>query len=191
MLEVKEFIKDVNTDDVEAVFKYARERGLPYYSYTINEKIKEFEKILNSKFYDGIKDNTISQNLQGIGLAWSYFPHHWEVPVLKMKRPIDIWNNDSLLKKAIASRIKWGGTVHKDGSMTDACLRKAIRTASGVQSVSNFRPTAAAAIYHTYAKKGVVWDMSGGYGGRLLGAYASGEVKKYIWGRRFLTKRKS
>jgi hypothetical protein len=167
-------------DNVENVFKYARTRGLPYYCYTKNEKIKEFGKILKSKFQQGIQRNIILQNLQGIGLAWSYFPHHWEVPVLHMKRPIDVWNDDNLLKKAIASRIKWGGVVQKDGSMTDACLRKAIRTASGVQAVSNFRPTAAASIYYNYAKDGVVWDMCGGYGGRLLGAYASGKVKKYI-----------
>ena len=167
-------------DKIEEVFNYARSRGLPIYSYTLNEKIKEIEKILNSKFQHGIKDNVILQNLQGIGLAWSYFPHHWEVPVLKMKRPIDIWNNDDLLKKAIASRIKWGGVVKENGFMTDSCLRKAIRTASGVQAVSNFRPTAAASIYYHYAQDGTVWDMSGGYGGRILGAYASGKVKKYI-----------
>ena len=64
--------------------------------------------------------------------------------------------------------------------MTHSNLRKAIRTASGVQAVSNFRPTAAASIYYKYAGGGVVWDMSCGYGGRLLGALACGNVRKYI-----------
>jgi hypothetical protein len=50
---------------------------------------------------------------------------------------------------------------------------------TGVQGVSNFRPTAAACIYNTFAKGGVVWDMSGGWGGRLLGAIAGG-VDRYI-----------
>ena len=129
---------------------------------------------------NGIFNNEVLQYLHGIGLAWSYFPHHWEVQVLKMKRPIDIFQDDKLLKKALASRIKWGGKVGLDGFMSDADLRKAIRTASGVQAVSNFRPVASASIYYKYARNGIVWDMSCGYGGRLIGALASGSVKKYI-----------
>jgi hypothetical protein len=59
-------------------------------------------------------------------------------------------------------------------------MRKMLKIYSGVQGVSNFRPTAAAAIYDEYAGDGVVWDMSGGWGGRLLGAIISDKVKKYI-----------
>lgn len=161
-------------------FKYARKRGMPYYSYSHDEKLIEFDKIKRANFKNGIEGNEVLQLLHGLGLAWSYFPHHWEVQVLKMKRPIDVYNDDKLLKKALASRIKYGGKVGLDGYMTDANLRKAIRTASGVQAVSNFRPVAASSIYHKYANGGVVWDMSCGYGGRLIGALASGSVKKYI-----------
>lgn len=161
-------------------FKYARKRGMPYYSYSHDEKLIEFDKIKRANFRNGIEGNEVLQLLHGLGLAWSYFPHHWEVQVLKMKRPIDVYNDDKLLKKALASRIKYGGKVGVDGYMTDANLRKAIRTASGVQAVSNFRPVAAASIYHKYTNDGVVWDMSCGYGGRLIGALASGSVKKYI-----------
>ena len=50
---------------------------------------------------------------------------------------------------------------------------------SGVQGVSNFRPTAAACIYNRFARGGTVWDMSGGWGGRLLGAIAA-KVDYYI-----------
>ena len=167
-------------DELDLAFKYARERGMTYYSYTKEEKLIEFDKIRKSDFMNGIFNNEVLQYLHGIGLAWSYFPHHWEVQVLKMKRPIDIFQDDKLLKKALASRIKWGGKVGLDGFMSDADLRKAIRTASGVQAVSNFRPVASASIYYKYARNGIVWDMSCGYGGRLIGALASGSVKKYI-----------
>ena len=168
------------TDELDMAFKYARNRGMPYYSYNYQEKLLEFDKIKKADFENGIICNEVLQLLHGLGLAWSYFPHHWEVQVLKMKRPIDVFNNDKLLKKALASRIKYGGKVGTKGYMTDANLRKAIRTASGVQAVSNFRPVAAASIYYKYAHNGVVWDMSCGYGGRLIGALASGSVKKYI-----------
>jgi len=167
-------------DELNMAFKYARDRGMPYYSYSHDEKLIEFDKIQRANFHNGIEGNEVLQLLHGLGLAWSYFPHHWEVQVLKMKRPIDVYNDDKLLKKALTSRIKYGGKVGVDGFMTDANLRKAIRTASGVQAVSNFRPVAAASIYHKYANDGVVWDMSCGYGGRLIGALASGSVKKYI-----------
>lgn len=167
-------------NELSLAFEYARKRGLPYYKYTKEQKYNEFEKLKRADFKNGIEGNEIKQLLHGLGLAWSYFPHHWEVQVLKMKRPIDVWNNDILLKKALASRIKWGGKVGEDGFMTDANLRKAIRTASGVQAISNFRPLAAASIFYKYANNGIVWDMSCGYGGRLLGALASESVKKYI-----------
>ena len=63
--------------------------------------------------------------------------------------------------------------------ISDSGIRKMLKIYSGVQGVSNFRPTAAATIYDVFAKDGVVWDMSGGWGGRLLGAIVSG-VKRYI-----------
>lgn len=172
-------MKVINDEQIDLAFKYFRKRGVPYYSYEEDEKQIEFNKIKNSKYKEGIVDGEILQLLHGIGLAWSYFPHHWEVQVMKMKRPIDVYNNDELLKKALKSRIKWGGKVLDNGYMTDANLRKAIRTASGVQAVSNFRPVAGATIYHRYANNGVVWDMSSGYGGRLFGALACG-LNKYI-----------
>jgi hypothetical protein len=50
----------------------------------------------------------------------------------------------------------------------------------GTQTVSNFRPTAAKYIYETYGGDGVTWDMSSGWGGRLLGALSSKRIKKYI-----------
>ena len=60
---------------------------------------------------------------------------------------------------------------HKD---TASGLRKTLRIMTGSQGVSNFRPTAAHAIYSRFLPEGgTTWDMSGGYGGRLLGAIKS------------------
>ena len=84
----------LNDEKIELAFKYFRKRGLPYYSYEEDKKQIEFNKIKNSKYKEGIVGGEILQLLHGIGLAWSYFPHHWEVQVMKMKRPIDVYNND-------------------------------------------------------------------------------------------------
>lgn len=175
-------IDAIRIERAEKALIYARTRGVPKYEYSSYEKGVEFAKICKAKFASSIVDGEVLQLLHGIGLAWSYFPHHWGVYVMKMKTPLDIFYDDALLKKALISRMKWGGdtNIREDGYLTDSQLRKAIRTASGVQSVSNFRPVAAAAIYHKYAGNGVIWDMSCGFGGRLFRAIASGRVTKYI-----------
>lgn len=169
-------------DKALAAFAYARKRGFPHYNLSLGQMMKDFETF---KKYDIKKiiehDNRIKQTFHCMGLCWSYFPHHWEIPTRKMKTPMDIWNDDKLLMKALISRIKWGGKVGVDGYMSDSDLRKAVRSYSGVQRVSNFRPSAAAAIYDRYCEpESVVWDMSAGFGGRLIGAIRSGKVKTYI-----------
>jgi hypothetical protein len=67
--------------------------------------------------------------------------------------------------------------------ITESDMRSMLRRYSGTQMVSNFRPTAAAAMYDIFVDKesplegttaGTVWDPSMGYGGRLLGAIAAG-----------------
>jgi hypothetical protein len=61
-------------------------------------------------------------------------------------------------------------------------IRSLMRRFSNTQIVSNYRPTAAATIYDKFldkasplvgGKAGVTWDMSCGYGGRLLGSIAA------------------
>jgi hypothetical protein len=169
-------------DKALAAFAYAKKRGFPHYNLSKEQMLKDFNTF---KKYDIKKiiepDNSLKQTFHCMGFCWSYFPHHWEIRTRKMKTPMDVWNDDILLMKAIQSRIKWGGKVGVDGYMSDSDLRKAVRSYSGVQRVSNFRPSAAAAIYDKYCESdSVVWDMSAGFGGRLVGAIRSGKVKTYI-----------
>lgn len=176
-------MNSIESDDKSLIaFSYAKRRGFPHYNLSLEQMMKDYETF---KKYDIKKviepDNRIKQTFHCMGLCWSYFPHHWEIPTRKMKTPMDVWNSDELLIKALKSRIKWGGKVGVDGYMSDSDLRKAVRSYSGVQRVSNFRPSAAAAIYDRYCEpESVVWDMSAGFGGRLIGAIRSGKVKTYI-----------
>jgi hypothetical protein len=165
-----------------SVLEYTKKRGFPHYNLSKEDMLKDFEIFKKYDIKNIIEpDNKIKQTFHCMGLCWSYFPHHWDIRTRKMKTPVDIWNDKDLLLKAIKSRIKWGGRVGDDGYMSDSDLRKAIRTYSGVQRVSNFRPSAAAAIYDRYCTKdSVVWDMSSGFGGRMLGAIRSEKVVKYI-----------
>lgn len=162
-------------------FEYARKRGFPYYNLSESEKKKDLDKLLRFDIDSIISGDTIKQTMHCLGLCWSYFPHSFSVRNGEFKTPMEIFNDDSLLLKAIQRRIKRSdGTivVRPDGTISDGQYRKALRTYSGVQAVSNFRPSAAAAIYRKYGG-GIVWDMSIGFGGRFCGALASGVVSKY------------
>ena len=66
------------------------------------------------------------------------------------------------------------------GKFTENRFRQCLKLYEGSQGVSNFRPTAAKVVYEEYGGDGVTWDMSCGWGGRLLGALSSNRIKKYI-----------
>ena len=162
----------------DEIFFYYKKLGFPYYKFSQEEKIKKFKSLKNFLQINGdkiINDSVVKMTMHGLSLAWSYFPHSWEVRCNNMKTPMEAFLDDTLFKKVIQKRIKRGTYFSLSG------IRKALRSYSGVQGVSNFRPTAAGAIYKRYCKNNaVVWDMSCGYGGRLFGAIASGVVRKYI-----------
>ncbi len=161
------------------IFNFYRNRGFPYYELTDDEKVKEFSKLKTfflANSHRLIADGNVGMSMHGLALAWSYFPHAWDVKVGKMKTPLEVFNDDKVFLAAIRKRFRRGTYF------SDSGIRKALRTHSGAQGVSNFRPTASASIYHRYLD-GVgnrVWDMSGGFGGRMLGAAVSGKVSHYI-----------
>ena len=81
---------------------------------------------------------------------------------------------DKTLKRAIKLALEIGNGV-PDG------LFGLLTLAAGTQAASNFRPGFACYLYRKYCEPGsVVLDTSTGYGGRLVGAIASGVVSKYI-----------
>lgn len=161
-----------------AVFNHYRNVGFPHYNLTASERDYEFGKLLDYCRSHGetIVDNrNIRQTMHGLALAWSYFPHHWDVPVGNMKTPAQVFASDELFLAAIKKRMIRGTYL------SDSGIRKALKTFSGTQGVSNFRPTAASAIYDYFAEPdSTVWDPSSGYGGRLLGAIVSNNVSTYI-----------
>ena len=145
-------------------------------------KLKQFN---HNSILDGDK---IVQTMHCLRLAWSYFePHFWDVQCGNAKMtPWEIFHDDDKFKSTIRKCWKWqlkhfkGEEGLSNNTFRENRLRQSLKIYSGTQSVSNFRPTAAKLIYEMYSGDGVVWDMSTGWGGRLLGALASNRVKKYI-----------
>ncbi len=100
---------------------------------------------------------------------------------------MEIFLDDDMFKSTIRKCWNWEQKHYKgedpNGERNvfhENRLRQSIKIYSGTQSVSNFRPTAAKLIYEKYAGDGVVWDMSCGWGGRLLGFLSAKNTKHYI-----------
>ena len=160
-------------DFAQLIFNYYRQEGFPYYPTDYESRDKDFEKLVKYDRSSLIEDDVVKQTMHGLGLAWSYFPNAFNVRCGNKMTPYEAFMDDNVFLEVIYKRLKMGTYI------SDSGIRKMLKIYSGVQAVSNFRPTAAAAIYDMFAKNGVVWDMSGGWGGRLLGAIASG-VDTYI-----------
>jgi len=157
------------------IFSNYRKEGFPYYDLSVEDQLKQIKQM--DKYFESNKiivGDTIRQTMHCLGTAWTYFPHSWNIVCNGKKTPMEIFSSDKLFMKAISKRLKRGGYV------TDSGIRKELKTTTGSQGVSNFRPSASRAIYDKYAGDGVVYDPSCGFGGRLLGAISSPRVKKYI-----------
>jgi hypothetical protein len=167
---------------IEKWVKRFRKSDFPHQAMTAEEKRSAYKKLLAVNFGALInKDKVIKQTKEGVKLAWSYFPHRWGIECSDKTSPMDAFNDDEHLRKVLKKVLRFAGA-----GISETSLRNIIGATSGVQTVSNFRPTAAGAIYRyflppsRFPQGGVVWDMSMGFGGRLFGAMACGVVKKYI-----------
>ena len=137
----------------------------PYYPTDMEWRKEKFDSYINYQGYLWM-GNDIKQTMHGLALSWSYMPHAYSVQCKGLRSPLQTFQEEKLegiLKKA---RQLWG--EHKE---TPDGIRRVCKMMTGSQGVSNFRPTAAHAIYRKFLPDGgLTWDMSGGYGGRLLGA---------------------
>ncbi len=169
-----------NLDDKEQsqmkldIIDYFRTNGFPHFKYDIIEQYKELERLDKyMKNNDLEKDGIIRQTMHGVGVCWSYHPHHWSIRCGNNKTPMEVFESNELLGKAIKKRMKSGSHIN------EAMMRKTFKVSGGAQAVSNFRPSVARWIYDKYAGEGMVYDPCMGFGGRLLGAISSPKVKHY------------
>ena len=169
-----------NVDDaLDVIFQYHRKRGFPHYNVPYTKRLNDLKVLTRFDEQSIFKDKKIDQTMHGLSLAWTYFPHWVDVVCGGSKMsPIEYWNNDDKLKEIIRKTWNWQ-VKHGNGKFTLNRLRQNLKIYGGNQSVSNFRPTAAKYIYNTYGNNGVVWDMSCGWGGRLVG-FLTSNCKTYI-----------
>jgi len=150
-----------------------RSLGFPYLSYSDELLKKEMELLTNLDSSSIIEDKFIKTSKSYTKLASTFFPHMFHTKVQGMKTPIEAWNNDKLLQRAINISKKYS----KNPSI--ATLRSKLMIVSGTQCVSNFRPDVAKLIYDMYGHNGKIYDFSMGYGGRLVG-FLSSKCEEYV-----------
>ena len=189
-LEFHRVTNDIRNVDInygiEVIFNYYRRNGFPHYTIREDEKHEHLKKLRKFNVNTIFKDNQIVQTVHCLRLAWTYFPHFWEVRCGNSKMsPMEIFLDDDKFKSTIKKCWNWnmkhfkGEEGMEKNKFHENRLRQSIKIYSGTQSVSNFRPTAAKLIYEKFGGD-VVWDMSCGWGGRLLGFLSASNTKQYI-----------
>ena len=157
------------------LFNFYKQHGFPYFDMTDEQCSRVVDNLLN---FDSdriiLDENYLKQVMNGLNLVNFFMPHIFEVKCRNFKSPMECFQDDEMLKKAIKKRLSMGD------NMSHAGMRKALSWTHGTHRVSNFRPTIAKYIYDNYSGDGRVLDFSSGFGGRLFGAFASQKVKTYV-----------
>ena len=170
---------------IEVIFDYWRKRGFPHYQVREDEKHSMMRKLQKFNTDTIFKDNKINQTMHGLRLAWTYFPHWVDIQCGNAPRtPMQTFMDDEKLKAVIKKCWRWCSTQFAGEENIDKNkfrenrFRQSLKIYTGTQAVSNFRPTAAKMIYEKFGGD-AIWDMSCGWGGRLLG-FLSSSRPKYI-----------
>jgi hypothetical protein len=165
-------------DLISSYVKLWRERGYPNYQKSDYNMAREFSELLAFDDKTIFRNGIIKQTMHSCGLLWTYFPHWIDVKYGEQKTIRELWNDDEKLTELIKKTYEYE-KKHGAGYITTNRLRQNSKVYLSKQSVSNFRPSAAKFIYNRYGNGGDVWDMSCGWGGRLLGFLAS-DCRSYI-----------
>lgn len=165
-------------EQIEELFQHWKECGYPHYSKCDYDLDAELGSIILFDDRSILRGKDLNQTMHGLGFLWTYFPHWVDIKCGGDSSVAENWNDEDKLRTLIEKTYDWQ-LKHGNGVFTINRLRQNAKVYCSKQSVSNFRPTVAKYIYNKYGNHGTVWDMSCGFGGRLLGFLAS-DCKKYI-----------
>ena len=154
----------------EDIFNRLRRTGFPVSTVRLQLKEEEILKMRNSSMPIGIDGLIPNGYSAGTSLCISYFNHFWEAKRSGKKSPIEAFNDDKCLMRAITHCLK-------NGKVTDTKVRNELQTFGGVH---NFRPEVCKALLREFCPKGgAVLDPCSGWGGRLLG-FMSSDASTYV-----------
>lgn len=158
---------------ITQILKHYQQEGFPYIQLSDEEKKYEYNLLRNFEGELIIGDRVFADST-GVNLANSYHPHRYEVTCNNHRTALYVFKREWLLRKCIEKCLKMSGKV------TPSALRSMLSIFEGVQVASNFPPATAKAIYeHFLPSPGIVWDMSCGWGGRLVAACSTPAIQIY------------
>lgn len=156
---------------VERAFRFWRNHGFPFYRLSSPQLRQDMLTLLKKDVHSVFDGRDLRTSNAGLRLANSFQPQMWSTRVNRYLSPMDVFKNDTLLRKAIRRSLSiWPERFGANASS----MRRMLKTYPGAASVSNYRPMIAKAIISMYCPEaGTVIDFAAGYGGRLLGAIAA------------------
>lgn len=160
----------IYTDEeiIQAAFEYFRATGFPYRNLPLHTCMQELNDLAT------LSPDKQLRSVVAYQVCDTYHPHRFAAHGRKMLSPLQAFNDDKLMRRALSLAMKYGEHI-PDVYFTE------LNIVAGTQSASNFRPGFAAAIYKSFARDdSVVLDTSTGYGGRLLGFAAACPKGRYI-----------
>ena len=157
------------TSIVDAAFAHFKQvQGFPNVAIPLHSRMLEVNKLATRE-----SDNLL-RTITAHKVADAYHPHRLSCHANGMKSPVETFQNDKDFRGAIEMTLELSGTISNT-------YPNGLNFYHGTQPCGNFRPGFACWLYRRFTPQGgVVLDTSTGYGGRLVGALASGVVSKYI-----------
>ncbi len=162
----------------------------PYRKISLNESLEDFKALQNLDSAKLIKNNSVFTkypykyemtgqyiDLSNVGNKASDYFHHqnrYKCDSLNAPSPVRVWETEKFRMNALKTLWAWKIPTSK---LDSAKLRSALSLRG--YTASQFRPSAAKAIYELFGSKDVI-DFSSGWGDRLAGFYSIEKTKTYI-----------
>lgn len=134
---------------------------LPDYSMT--ELVDDWKKLCK---YTNKEQFTSAITRPGVKLCEHFFPNFWDIENDKGQKFSDFWIPEKLIKV-----LRWNRSSHSTPYLSE--LKRGVYFCNGLTKSTMYRPHMAKMICDYYQPK-VVLDPCAGWGGRMLGAVASG-----------------
>lgn len=154
--------------DINRIYRQYREQGFPHITLTdeeIKNKIKKIGKDNGNMIWDGF----------GTDIATYFHPHIFECKKPNKMSPIEFFNSEDDFKRGISKLLCLYNNI------SDSKIREICRNENKSSRINNFPPRVVVKVLNSLnIKDAVMLDPCHGFSGRLIGAYASGKIKKYI-----------
>lgn len=155
---------------IQSIYNWCRDVGFPYPAYS--------EDVLSTSWQSLNKSDVVNRfsprSRFGEKLILHFHPSIWEGSKSGKPSPVEAWNNDELLLKAIKNRI-----IYKGNSLDPSRVLSGLWVSGIAPRVSIFNPNLAKYLVEKYLKTyDTVFDPCSGFSGRMLGVTSLG--KNYI-----------